>query len=147
MKNAIFYAAANPNGSSAQIVNKITENIPNVFSTYNILDKSININWGSIEHIVFIVATYGDQELQDDAENFISGIKHDLKSISYSLCEIGNYYGYDDFKYGSGDIVEKVFQNLGAIQKTKTVSIDTLPKIDWQGVEHWTKLLSNAVKA
>ena len=49
---------------------------------------------------------------------------------NYVVCEIGNYYGYDDFELGAGRIIIKHMENLKGNSLLPLYSIDTLPLLD-----------------
>lgn len=101
------------------------KNLPNRFSVIN------------YELILFFTPTYGDEELQEDMENFLINFARDFKNKKYAICELGNYYGYDDFSYGAMEIIRGEMTMSGAKQFVSPLSMDSLPKKDWDILEKW----------
>ncbi len=146
MKALVYFAAPNPNGSSMQIVKRMQEKLSSKIEIRNISSDTIDVTEiNNFKTILIITATYGDQELQDNMENFLTSIKSDLSSQLYIICEIGNYYGYDDYTFGSGKIIGDYISGLGAKQLLEMTSIDSLPKLDLVAVDNWINKLEKAL--
>lgn len=94
--------------------------------------------------VLFICPTYGDEELPHDMEDFLLNLKPEKRY--YVVCETGNYYGYDDFRFGASKIIEGHLNNLGWEKFYPSFSLDSLPTIDWEPFEEWKKGLQNALQ-
>lgn len=147
MTIALYYMAVNAKGSSASIVERMKTRISFSLEYINLTEGPHVSDLGNYDHVIFLIATYGDQELQDDFEKFLISIKADLNGKKFSICEIGNYYGYEDFSTGAGNIVESYLIERGAKKYLTTTSIDTLPLIDWRQVDQWIFLLNSMSKS
>jgi flavodoxin len=147
MKASVYYVAQNPNSSSAQIVKRMKERLLFPIAAVNLVASERNE--GELEEAdvaLFITATYGDQELQDDMERFLVSTRISA-SVRYVICEIGNYYGYDDYRFGSGDLTDRILAAKGARRQMSVASIDSLPKLDWKGIDQWIDLLNEEFHA
>lgn len=89
------------------------------------------------DFVVFICPTYGDEELPESMEKFMLNLK--TKNKFYSICELGNYYGYDDFKFGSAKIIEHFLIKLDWKSFYKNFSMDSLPNLNWECFNEWKK--------
>lgn len=94
--------------------------------------------------ILFICPTYGDEELPLEMEEFICSIKEKRKL--FVICELGNYYGYDSFNFGAKKILKSYLEELGWIEFFPSLSLDSMPQIDWETFERWKKELENALQ-
>jgi flavodoxin len=95
---------------------------------------------------LFFASTWGDGELQADMENFLIGQSLNIPGKLYAICELGNYYGYDDFEFGAMRIIRHFLENGGGIEIIEPFSMDSLPRKDWDGLGRWCKLLNDKVK-
>jgi flavodoxin len=93
--------------------------------------------------ILFICPTYGDEELHPAMENFLISI---TEKKSYVICELGNYYGYDDFSFGAKKIIESHLKQLGWSEFFPSLSLDSMPSIDWKTFNIWKDKLENALQ-
>jgi len=85
--------------------------------------------------VAFFCPTYGDEELPPVMDKFIYKIQ--TKSLQYILCELGNYFGQDDFEFGAAIIIKTKLDSLGWAQIGNTLSLDSFPKIDWKSFYAW----------
>ncbi len=145
MKTVVYYAAPNPKGSSAQIVERLAERFKHALAKGNVAGGNSPPEVADYDLVILVVATYGDQEVQDNMESFITSVRSAWAAKPYVVCELGNYYGYDDYTFGSGAIIDGYLQQQGAIRKWALASIDTLPQIDWKAVDKWIDRLNNAL--
>ncbi len=134
MKVVLYYAAVNSVGTSSNIVNRLKEKLNFYVEYRNVVESVDEAEFANYDLIIFLIATYGDQELQENIENFLISIKHDFTGKKFAICELGNYYGYDDFTFGSGFIVENYLLEKNGSQLLPLASIDTLPLLDWKAV-------------
>lgn len=98
--------------------------------------------WADI--VLFLCPTYGDEELPHEMEDFLLSLK--IRNKSYVVCELGNYYGYDDFTFGAKKIIEEHLNSLGWDKFYNGISLDSLPKIDWDCFFKWKKGLDHALQ-
>jgi len=148
MKIAVHYVAPNPNGTSAQLVQRMQEKLRFPVEALNVSDVSVDpAGIKKYDYSFFLTATYGDQELNDAIEAFVLRLDKDLSTVKYLVCEVGNYYGYDDHAFGSGQIVERFLDDRGAQRVMNTNSVDSLPRIDWKQVDAWIGQLNEKFAA
>ena len=91
---------------------------------------------------VVFCPTYGDEELQPDIEAFLGSLEPDLKGVQFTICELGNYYGYDDFAFGALQIIRLELEKRGANLWSTPLSLDSLPKIPWEQLYRWVESLN-----
>ena len=96
--------------------------------------------------VVFFCPTYGDEELPEEMEDYIVSL--DVRDKKFVVCELGNYYGYDDLEFGALKIIKHSLLNLGWEEFGCSLSLDSLPKINWLAFDAWShqtkKLLSQS---
>jgi flavodoxin len=86
---------------------------------------------------LYLASTWGDGELQLDMELFFSRNKVDLHRQPYAICELGNYYGYDDFEFGALNIMRHHVEGWNACEVVEPFSMDSLPHKDWKNLGRW----------
>jgi flavodoxin len=86
---------------------------------------------------IFLSPTVGDEELQDDFESFFLRFQDDLPHRPFAVCELGNYYGYDDFEFGPADIIRQFLKKCDMTEFVPSLSLDSLPKIPWSLFDAW----------
>jgi len=96
--------------------------------------------------LLFLASTWGDGELQIDMEHFFVQNHIDLSGKYYAICELGNYYGYDDYEFGALRIMQCQLQQWGGHEFVEPFSMDSLPRKDWDGFARWCNLLNCAVE-
>lgn len=107
--------------------------------------KSVRDNptiWADV--IFFICPTYGDEELPHDMEDYLLNIK--LNDKFFVICEIGNYYGYDDFTFGPKIIIEKHLHSLRWKKFFSGFSLDVIPIVRWDALNKWKEGLYEALR-
>jgi flavodoxin len=140
MKTIILYGSTR--GSTERVVKALSKYLSFSYEVRNVklLQNSDVLN--QYDLLIFFAPTYGDEELQDDMENFLSICNNDLSGKFYAICELGNYYGYDDFSFGAMRIISHKLDILNAKQFIQPLSMDSLPKKDWDALERWCFLLN-----
>ena len=98
--------------------------------------------WADI--VLFICPTYGDEELPSNMEKFLINLKTENKL--YVICELGNYYGYDDFEFGAKKIIEQSLNKLNWKKFHNGLSLDSMPNIDWNVFDVWKEGLENVLR-
>jgi flavodoxin len=87
--------------------------------------------------LIFLASTWGDGELQVDMEHFLARPLPVLDGKAYTICELGNYYGYDDFEFGALHIMQRQIRDSGAVEWYEPFCMDSLPRKDWGGLKRW----------
>lgn len=98
--------------------------------------------WADI--ILFVCPTYGDEELPLNMEKFLINLK--TKNKLYVICELGNYYGYDDFEFGAKKIIEQTLIKLNWKNFHNNLSLDSMPTVDWNVFDVWKEGFENALR-
>lgn len=142
MKTILVYASQNSQGSSSRIVAELQKLLKLEFTPYNLVaEKNVSL-LNEYDLLFFLTPTYGDQELQEDIENFLVSIHSGLKGKKFIIIEIGNYYGYDDYTFGSGKIIRHLLEKYHATEFCEGLSMDSLPLLDWNALNKWVKQLN-----
>jgi flavodoxin len=105
----------------------------------NCFENSLNIKTNPIidcDLLIILCPTYGDEELPLEMEDYLLGIQI-INLKFFAICELGNYYGYEDFTFGAGIIIKKYFEKLGFSEFHPMLSLDSIPKIDWNIFDKW----------
>ena len=71
MNIGLIYAAAHPEGNSARIAMEIESALSPDITHFNILDDPDMSLFSTFDLYIFVVPTYGDQELNRNFEDFI----------------------------------------------------------------------------
>ena len=95
--------------------------------------------------LLFFASTWGDGELQPDMENLLVRVPLDLVGRHYAVCELGNYYGYDDFEFGALRVLQHHLDAAGGSELVPPLCMDSLPRKDLAGLERWTVTLDEAL--
>lgn len=132
MNVQVIYASNH--GKTKQVADKFTqaENAENCTSLHG-------------DVVIFLCPTYGDEELPFAMEDFL--IKHTNRNKQYVICELGNYYGYDDFQFGARSIIEKILIQRGWLCFYKNLSLDSMPQIDWNVFYKWKEGLDDVLRS
>ena len=91
----------------------------------------------SYDLLLFFCPTYGDEELQQDMEDYLRQLALDLTGKRFAVCELGNYYGYDDFSFGAMRILRRRLLELNGRELCQPLSLDSLPKVNWGQLSRW----------
>lgn len=92
--------------------------------------------------LIFLASTWGDAELQVDMEAFFVRQSISLNGKPFAICELGNYYGYEDFDFGALRIMEHYLQVWEGRELIEPFSMDSLPRKDWINLARWCELLN-----
>ncbi len=96
--------------------------------------------------ILFVFCpTYGDEELQPDIESFLLRFDTRLDGRLFTVCELGNYYGYDDYTFGALRIIRSHWVALGARELCGPLSLDSLPQVPWGHLDRWIARCNEAL--
>lgn len=97
--------------------------------------------------LMFFSPTYGDEELQHDMEEFLRKLSLDLTGKSFVACELGNYYGYDNFSFGALHIMRRRLLGLNGHELCEPLSLDSLPKVNWDQLSRWVAKVNLSLKS
>lgn len=93
--------------------------------------------------VVFVCPTYGDEELPEAMEDFLVSLK--TRSKLYAICELGNYYGYEEKTFGAMKIIKHYLELLSWQEAVEPLSLDSMPHIDWLEVDVWKEKINAIV--
>lgn len=79
------------------------------------------------DFLLLFVSTTGDQELQQDMERFLARHSPRLDVKSYAICELGNYFGYDDFDFGAEPVLSHFLRAGSGRELVPPFSTDSFP--------------------
>jgi flavodoxin len=137
MKTVLLYASSH--GRTRKVAAEAAEHLcprPEVFNVRDLEDLAF---LHAYDFFLFFCPTYGDEELQEDMETFFLRPDLDLDGKYYAICELGSYYGYDDFSFGAMRILQQLLQEKNAIELCQPLSLDSFPRthsghlLDWVG--------------
>lgn len=145
MKGLVLYGSST--GNTRLVASRLSERLQfavDVTDVKSVLDvvllKQYNL-------LIFLASTWGDGELQIDMEAFFVRYQIDLQGKPYAICELGNYYGYDDFEFGALRIMQHHLKLWMGYEFVEPFSMDSLPHKDWNGLTRWCDLLNRSVIA
>lgn len=133
-------------GNTKLIVNRLPAHFTfhvDIVEASSILDADIIIKY---DLLLFFASTWGDGELQIDMENFLISNHLNLNGKPYAICELGNYYGYDDFEFGAMRIMRNQLEQWNGYELIEPFSMDTFPRKDWNSLTCWCELLNHNVE-
>lgn len=138
MKMAVLHSA-NPNSNSMRVVERVRARLG--LADFHVGDPSIpddsELAW------IIVVPNYGDGEIQAAMENFLVGTH--LRPGRFVVIELGNYYGFDDWGYGAADKVQRLLGARGGELVFTSLSMDSLPHLDWPTLDRWLSALQSEV--
>ena len=143
MNAVVLYGSSR--GSTRQVVARLSGYFNFPFQAFDV--KQIVDIHSLKAYDLFLVfsPTYGDAELQPDMEQFIARFDLTLADKYYAICELGNYYGYDDFEFGAMKIIRYHLDKLRGNELINPLSMDSLPKKDWEALAAWCKRVNDIV--
>ena len=142
MKPILIYTAPRPQGTSAAIAEIMVKELHNGIEVMNVANDFPREKILQYDSLIFVAATYGDQELNDTLEDFVITLDKSHADFNYAVCEIGNYYGYDDFELGAGEIIVSHMNLIGAKSLLPMYSVDSLPRLDKRKLKKWIEQLN-----
>lgn len=128
-------------GNTAKVVQRVPALLSfpvNIVNVRTLTDDGLFRNY---DLLLFFVSTAGDQELQQDMEQFLTKRRPDLHGKPYAVCELGNYFGYDDFDFGAERILSHFLRKGGGRELIPPFCMDSFPNKDWSNLARWCDLL------
>ena len=74
---------------------------------------------------IFLTPTVGNEELSEPFEALFDQGWVDFSGASYTICELGNYYGFELFEYGAARILHQLVGATGGREFYRSLSLDT----------------------
>lgn len=145
MKTAIIFGSTN--GRTRRVVREVVAQLGRPIEAFDAGEGLTPERVAPFDTWLFFAPTYGDEELQPDLERFVFGLSRRLEGTRFAVCELGNYYGYDDLSFGAARIIRDRLMGLGACEFVEPASIDSFPQMDWDTLRRWTALLENRLNA
>lgn len=145
MKSALFYSTGH--GRTKRVVEEALKHLnltPEIFSVRDLAEPP---SLDDVELLLFFCPTYGDEELQEDMERFLLSFRANLSGKFFVVCELGNYYGYDDFTFGAMKIIRARLIELGGAEFASPLSLDSLPKVHMAQLIRWVHYLNTRLEA
>jgi flavodoxin len=143
MNAAILYASSH--GRTRKVLGEVLQQLAIRPDVYDVKAGLTQTRLAEYELLVFLCPTYGDEELQEDMEDFLDGFTLDLSGKQFAICELGNYYGYDDFSFGAMRIIRQRLLALGGTELCEPLSLDSFPKTAWSHLQAWVDHLNSTL--
>jgi flavodoxin len=140
MKIALLYGSSH--GRTRKAVNESLERLAIKPDVFNVKDEPLKGNLSDYDLLMFFCPTYGDEELQPDMEKFITNFSLDLTGKRFVICELGNYYGYEDFSFGAMPILKRHLIGLSAEELCSPLSLDAMPRVEWGQLHRWIEYVN-----
>lgn len=102
--------------------------------SHNVQDGLIEL---TDELILIFCPTYGDGEIEEHMEDFLIGLN--VRNKKFVVCELGNYYGYDDYEFGAAKTIIGHLKSLDWQMIYPVLSLDSMPIIDWSAYNAWVE--------
>jgi flavodoxin len=143
MKAALLYGSTH--GKTRKVAGRVTEQLrikPDVFDVKSLASHEVLTHY---DLLLFFCPNYGDEELQPDMEVFLAALRTNLEGKLFAICELGNYYGYDDFHLGAMPIIRRHLIGLQGRELCEPLSLDAFPRTNWGHLERWIDLLNRTI--
>lgn len=140
MRTAIIYGSSH--GKTAKVVAEVVQYLNTHVDVYNTKEFKNPDVLRAYDLLLFFSPTYGDEELQEDMESFLRRFEQDLSGRYFAICELGSYYGYDDFSFGAMRIIRRHLLKLNGQELCEPLSLDSFPRINWRHLLDWVDYLN-----
>lgn len=143
--NSVVVLYASSHGSTRRVVKRLGDLVECPFDSFDV--KTLNDTSGLDKYTVFLFfsPTYGNEELQLDMERFVINFKLDMSGKHYAICELGNYYGYEN-DFGAMRIMRFHLKQLRGHELISPLSMDSLPLKDWRALSTWCGKLNQCLR-
>lgn len=137
-KVAILYGSKTRSGNTVQVAGKLKEMLvdADVYHADDVRDPGLLRRYS---RFIFLTPTAGNEELSEPFEALFDQKWVDFSDASYTICELGNYYGFELFEYGAAKTLHQLIRASGGKEFYRTLSLDTLPMIDWELFNAWAE--------
>ncbi|MBK8465876.1 MAG: flavodoxin domain-containing protein [Chloracidobacterium sp.] len=140
MKIALLYGSSH--GRTRKAVNESLERLTIKPDVFDVKDLTSTEQFSVYDILMFFCPTYGDEELQPDMEKFITDFSLDMSGKQFVICELGNYYGYEDFSFGAMQIIRRHLLELGGRELCSPLSLDAMPRVEWNQLRRWIEYVN-----
>lgn len=140
MNAALIYSSSY--GKTRKVVRAVLPRLAVESRVYNVTDIPSQSVLLEFDLLLLFTPTYGDEELQEEMERFVAGLNLDLSGRTFAICELGSYYGYDDFSFGAMRILRRRLLELNALELCSPLSLDSLPRLAWDQLWRWIQYLN-----
>jgi flavodoxin len=140
MKTALLYGSSN--GRTRKAINESLQRLALKPDVFDVKDAPSTEQISGYDLLMFFSPTYGDEELQPDMEKFIRDFSLNLSGKHFVICELGNYYGYDDFSFGAMPILRRHLLGLGGQELCSPLSLDAMPRVEWNQLNRWIEYVN-----
>jgi flavodoxin len=143
MKIAILYGSSY--GKTRAVVKRVVQGLSSATDIYDVKDRH---PWDLLlthDLFLFFCPSYGDEELQSDMEEFFRNCNLDLTERWFVVCELGNYYGYDNFSFGPLSIIRDTLLERGGVELCEPLSLDSFPRTHWGHLDKWVGVLNGKI--
>jgi flavodoxin len=144
MKALVIYGSTL--GNTRRVVSRVPEMLDFLVDVVDVKTLDDAASLSAYDLLIFFSSTWGDGELQVDMEAFLVRASLQLDGKLYAICELGNYYGYDDFNFGAERILHYFLHDAGGVELAEPFSMDSLPHKDWIGLERWCQLINQKIR-
>lgn len=141
MKTALLYGSSN--GRTRKAVNETLKWLSMKPDVFDVKDLTSTEHFSGYDLLMFFSPTYGDEELQPDMEKFIRDFSLDMSGKQFVICELGNYYGYEDFSFGAMPIIRRHLLELGGKEMCSPLSLDAMPRVEWGQLRRWVEYVNS----
>lgn len=141
MKSALIFCS--PHGRTRKVVEHALQELAVKPDVFDLKDAQPTDILRDYDLLLVFCPTYGDEELPEAMENYILNLKTDLTGRLFTICELGNYYGYDDYCFGAMNIIRQCLEKLGARELCSPLSFDSLPKVNWNHLSNWVRFVND----
>ncbi|MFS0756134.1 flavodoxin family protein [Noviherbaspirillum sp. 1P10PC] len=131
-------------GNTAKVVQRVPPLLSFPVDIVNIRTLTGDSTFAQYDLLLFFASTTGDQELQEDMEQFFVRQTRNLYGKPYAVCELGNYFGYDDFDLGAEQILRHLLCQAGGKELIPPFCMDSFPYKDWNNLARWCVHLNQA---
>ena len=145
MPTAILYTSRH--GRTRQVVATVAERLSPPPKVINLTEPATARPWAEHDRFQIFCPTYGDEELEPSMEECLVRHGDDLAGCDFAVCELGNYYGYDDFSFGALHILRRHLLTRGGRELCSPLSLDSLPRLDWPQLDRWIDHVKTALKS
>jgi flavodoxin len=144
VRGALLYGSSH--GMTRKVVKQFADRSPFKFEIHDVAERPESDLFSSCSLLGFFCPTYGDEELQEDMETFLVGFHLDLTGKYFFICELGNYYGYEAFRFGALHIIRRRLLELNGRELCGPLSLDAFPKVHWGHFDRWADTVNEKVE-
>lgn len=143
MKLAILYGSTH--GKTSKVVTEVVEHLSMPVDVFNVRSVKASTQLADYDLLLFFSPTYGDEELQVDMEEFVLRNPLDLTGKHFAICELGSYYGYEDFSFGAMKILREHLLSWKGTELCEPLSLDSFPRVNREHLLNWVDYLNGKI--